>query len=354
MDVYRKFNESCDRRMVCRIGVDCGLFVEMNYMVDAMLYCLAHRIRFQMYSDDANFGTGVGWTEYFMPFCEERHEAFHRKYNFHRLPSWRRIMKLCRAQRSLGPVVWKIKKGMLTRIGRLVALVTYGERVLFAQDVRVDRLQRICVPELGIDDDYMGAFAKVARMVWRLNPYVLSQREACRKSMSLPSVYSGVQIRGGDKVTEACLVDGKTIVGRLGLQAGDCLFVLTDDYRQFLEVREDFPELRFLTLCREDERGYYHKKFCRVEASEKKDAIVRLIVSVDLLLSCYSFVGSMTTGPSVFVMKLRLGDPKVHAADCPKDELAAAMRLPIDVRSMISRRNIACGGSAANFATRRQ
>ena len=63
---YRKVNETF-RRMVYHVGVDCGFFVEMNYMVDAMLYCLAHCIRFQLYSDDANFGTGKGWTEYFLP-----------------------------------------------------------------------------------------------------------------------------------------------------------------------------------------------------------------------------------------------------------------------------------------------
>ena len=54
--------------MVYHVGVDCGLFVEINYMVNAMLYCLARRIRFQLYSDDANFGTGIGWREYFLPF----------------------------------------------------------------------------------------------------------------------------------------------------------------------------------------------------------------------------------------------------------------------------------------------
>ena len=65
---YRRVNESLCRRMVYHVGVDCGFFVEMNYMINAMLYCLAHNIRFQIYSDDANFGTGVGWTEYFLPF----------------------------------------------------------------------------------------------------------------------------------------------------------------------------------------------------------------------------------------------------------------------------------------------
>ena len=45
---YRRVNEAFRRRMVYYVGVDCGLFVEMNYMVNAMLYCLSHRIRFQL------------------------------------------------------------------------------------------------------------------------------------------------------------------------------------------------------------------------------------------------------------------------------------------------------------------
>ena len=137
MDIscYRKVNESFRRRLVCRIGIDSGFFVEMNYMVNAMLFCFAHRIQFQLYSDDANFGTGVGWREYFLPFCEEVHESFHQKYNFHRLPSWQHILKQCCCQKSVKPFVWKAKKTVMTIVGRLVALSVYKERVLFAQDV---------------------------------------------------------------------------------------------------------------------------------------------------------------------------------------------------------------------------
>jgi len=337
---YQKLNESFRRRMVCRIGIDCGFFIEMNYMVNAMLYCLAHRIKFQLYSDDANFGTGVGWTEYFLPFCDEVHEPFHQKYNFHRSSPWRHILRLCIVQKTLGPVAWKVKKNLKTFVGRLKAFGVYGEYVLFAQDVPAEVPQMYYVPELGIDDDYMGTYALLARMVWRLQPDMLKQGEAYRKKISLPSVFSGVQIRGGDKVSETRLIDGTTIIQKLNLRGGECLFVLTDDYRQFLKVRETFPQFRLLTLCQESEMGYYHKQFCQEDLQSKKKAISRLIISVDLLLSCKSFVGSITTGPSVFVMKMRHEDPKVQAVDCPREELPSALQKPIYVRSVISMRNV--------------
>lgn len=337
---YQKYNNSFRRRMVCRLGVDCGFFVEMNYMVNAMLYCLAHRIKFQIYSDDANFGTGVGWTEYFLPFCEEVHEPFHQKYNFHSLPSWQRIFRLCADKKSLGPFAWKLKKNIMTFIGRLKAFRVYGEYVLFAQDVPSKNAQWYCVPELGINDDYSGTYALIARMVWRLQPDMLQTEKTYKKKLSLPVVYAGVQIRGGDKESETCLIDGATIIRKLNLSDGDYLFVLTDDYRQFLKGKEGFPHLCLSTLCQENEMGYYHEQFCQEDFQSKKKAIVRLIISVDILLSCHSFVGSITTGPSIFIMKLRHKDPRVLAIDCPKEELSSALQQTINIRSAISMRNL--------------
>lgn len=337
---YQRVNESFSRRMVYRVGVDCGFFVEMNYMVNAMIYCLAHRIRFQLYSADANFGTGVGWTEYFQPFCEEVHETFHQKYNFHRLPSWLGIVRLCRSQKSLGPVAWKVKKTLKTLIGRVVSYRAYGEKVLFAQDVPIEPVHRCVVPELGIDGDYLSTFTMLARMVWRLHPEIQQQEDNYKVKLSLPDIYSGVQIRGGDKVTETKLIDRKTLIEKLNLHDGESLFILTDDYRQFLQAREDFPTLQLSTLCQENETGYHLKQFSQEDSQSKKKAITRLVISVDLLLYCRSFVGSITTGPSVFIMKLRHGDRQVQAIDCPWEELPAVLLLPLYVRAKISMRNL--------------
>ena len=64
---WKEFNTSFPRRLIYHVGIDCGFSVELNYMINAMLYCLAKGYRFQLYSEDANFGTGRGWTEYFAP-----------------------------------------------------------------------------------------------------------------------------------------------------------------------------------------------------------------------------------------------------------------------------------------------
>ena len=119
-----------------------------------------------------------------------------------------------------------------------------------------------------------------------------------------------------------------------------CVFILTDDYRQYQDLQANYPHVHFLTLCQPDERGYLHKAFSQKSSQSKHEAIVRLIISVDLLLHSRSFVGSITTGPSVFVMKLRADDPSVCAVDCPKEILASSLSLTIDARAAISKSNM--------------
>lgn len=337
---YRKVNETFRRRMVCRIGVDCGLFVEINYMVDAMIYCLAHHVRFQLYSDDANFGTGVGWTEYFLPFCEEVHEPFHRWCNFHRPPSWYRILKGCRRQKSIGPIVWKLKCMMKTMAGRLVGILVYKEYILFDQDVALKTNKLFLIPKLGMNCNYIEMYGLLTRMIWRLQPDILQRQSQIKENIALPLLYDSIQIRSGDKMMETTLISGKHIIQALNPKAGSCVFILTDDYRQYQELQANYPNVRFLTLCQPEERGYLHKAFSQKSLKSRQAAITRLIISVDLLLGSRSFVGSITTGPSVFVMKLRADDPHVQAVDCPKENMISSLSKTIDVRAAISKKNM--------------
>ena len=78
---YRKVNESYSRRLIYHAGIDCGFFVELNYMVNAMLHCLANGYRFELYTDDANFGTGIGLQsqDTFHPFrCSNCKTSYYR------------------------------------------------------------------------------------------------------------------------------------------------------------------------------------------------------------------------------------------------------------------------------------
>lgn len=337
---YRKVNESFRRRLVYHVGKDRGFFVELNYMLNAMIYCLVHRIQFQIYSADANFGTGTGWTEYFLPFCQEVHESYHAKYNFHRPPSWKCILKRVIRRRSLKPFAWKAKTILQTLAGRMIGLWVYHEKVLLGQDVQIRTDRRFSIPELGIEGDYYHFYGILARMVWRPQSALQQQMADARLRLSLTRMYSGVQIRRGDKVSESRLISGWQFIRALHPKDGECIFVLTDCYLEYEKVRNEFPQLCFVTLCQPEETGYYHQEFVRLPPQVKKEAIIRLLVSVDILLHSQAFVGTVTSGPSVFLMKVRLEDPNVGAVDCPRTMLLSCLSLNIDDRAVISQRVI--------------
>jgi hypothetical protein len=333
---WKELNNSFPRRLIYHAGIDCGFSVELNYMLDAMLYCLANGYRFQLYSDDANFGTGKGWTEYFAPFCEEVHESFHHKYNLHRPPSWRRVIRNVMKTRSLSFVFWKLKFLLKSLIGHWLAYRAYGEYVWLSQDVAHNPDRHYHIPALGINGSYYEAYAMLARMIWHPQPEVQQQIAVTKRYLSLPHVYSGIQIRGGDKAQEARLITGRQIIKALHPQDGECIFALADNYRQLEIVRNEFPHVRILSLCQPDETGYYHQVFTRLSPQEKKESVIRLLASLDILLHSRAFVGTVTSGPSVFLMKVRVDEPCITAIDCPHNMLTHSLVLNIDERAAIS------------------
>ena len=337
LSTYQKVNKSFHKRLIYHSGIDCGFFVELNYMLNAMLYCLEKGYQFQLYSDDANYGTGTGWTEYFAPFCEEVHEAFHHQFNLHRPPSWRRIIKNVMRTKSPSFIVWKLKLTVKSLIGHGLAYKAYGEHVRLSQDVASNSSKNYHIPALGLQCSYTEAYAMLARMIWQPQAELKEMITAAKIRLSIPQVYSGIQIRGGDKAQEARLITGRRLIEALHPKNGDYIFALADNYLQLEIVRSEFPQLHILSLCQPHESGYYHQEFNRQAPQEKKESIIRLLVSMDILLHSSSFIGTITSGPSVFVMKVRADESNVTAIDCLREMLPDCLSLTIDKRAAISR-----------------
>ena len=86
---YRMYNSSFRRKFVYRLGGSAGFFSEYNNMVLAILYCIVNRIQFVLESEEANFSSGKGWTEFFLPFCKEIKGKWLRLFNFRRKPTYK-------------------------------------------------------------------------------------------------------------------------------------------------------------------------------------------------------------------------------------------------------------------------
>lgn len=125
--------------------------------------------------------------------------------------------------------------------GHVIALLTYKEYVLLGQDVADNPDHHSYIPELGIDTDYTEVYGLLARMVFRFNPSIQRQATIIRARLPIPALYDGIHIRGGDKAMETCLISGQRIIQTLNPRDGSCVFVLTDDYRQYQELQSKYP-----------------------------------------------------------------------------------------------------------------
>lgn len=336
VSTYCKLNNSFNKLMVYHLGIDAGFFAEYTYMVNAMLYCLENRIRFTLYSEDANFGYHKGWNDFFQPFCEEKRESFHHRYNRHRTPSWKKILTTCWQEKNTSFLRWKFKSIILNLIGDILALKAYHQHTLMNHHIQFKSDRHFFIPELDIDGDYLQAFNQISLITWRLNEHISSQCNNLADALHLPSDYVGCQIRGGDKITEVSLISPSLFAQYIQRYCHiQTVFVLTDDYRIFKAVQSQYPHISWITLCSPDEHGYINKVFSQTTPEQKMNQMIRFLATIQILLNSSLFVGSITTGPSLFLLK-RLY-PNIHLIDCEIEQFTHAICLPIKERGMIAK-----------------
>ncbi|WP_294546385.1 hypothetical protein [uncultured Bacteroides sp.] len=331
---YRLLNSSFKKTMVYHIGIDAGFFTEYTYMIHAMLYCLQHKIQFKLYSDDANFGWEKGWEDCFIPFCEEVHEPFHHTYNTHRLPSWKTLMQ-DKKQPKTRLLKWKLKATYKNVTGKILAFLIYNKPVSLNFQIKFNPNQHFHIPELEIDGDYLHAFRKLTEITWKLNAATAQECRQLADNLQLPPQYVGCQIRGGDKITETNLLPPEHYIQLIKKKTAiRDIFVLTDDYRLFQQVQTLAPDMRWYTLCSPDEKGYVNSSFTRSDKELKQKQMARFLSSIQILMGASVFTGSITTGPSLFLLKKFY--PDISPADCSHEDFPHASTLPIPERGRVA------------------
>lgn len=303
---YTEINNSFKKTAICRLGIDAGFFSEYRSMVDVLLYCLEHQIRFKSYSKTANYGYKNGWTDYFEPFCEEVDDTFHTFCNYHTRLPWKQILhgddKL-----SFGLVKWKLKLDLLQLVG-LIYKWKKGDFDYYTQDIAkknhvYNRVYKI--PELQFEGNYAEAFQLVNSFLWRIRTDIRQEIDVLIKKLQLPDSYMACHIRGGDKIIEFPLYTVDAYVKRLKeLSPLKDVFVLTDDYRILLQLRKKAPDYRWYSLCQPEEQGYFNRDFVQTDPLQKKRRMVRFFSSIECLRQSSLFLGTVTSGPSLFIANL--------------------------------------------------
>lgn len=337
VSTYKQLNQSFNKTLIFHLGIDAGFFAEYTGMLNAMLYCLQNKIQFKLYSADANFGHQQGWDDYFVPFCEEVKENFNHTYNTYAITTWRKMIASSLKQKNINLLKWKLKVLYKTIIGTQIAAHTYGKGTLLSHNIKFNPHQHFYIPELGIDGEYLYAFNKMADITWHLNETTTTECSTLIDNLHLPEQYISCQIRGGDKITEVNLLSPDFFASIIRKEMTERnVFVLTDDYRIFEHLQASLTPtpINWYTLCSPEEKGYVNNAFTKIESGKKQKQMIRFLASIQILLRSACFIGSITTGPSLFVLK-RLY-PNIRLVDCTPEQFFNAITLPISERGKLA------------------
>ena len=282
---YTVLNNSFKKEYIFHIGAKAGFYSELCNMVFAMLYCLKYEYKFTLYSKDANFAYDKGWTDFFLPFCEEKSFFLHKYYNTRNYkPQIRKYALLWRAYRTLN------KKSFLT--------YELWEKY-FCKDFDNTFFD---IPELGILGNLREASTIIVKMIYQYNDKTLKEIESYISDFALPDKYDSMQIRRGDKITECSLCPIEHYFDAATQTSGNKnTFILTDDYNVIEEAQHKYPNWHIMTLTSPDEQGYDHEAFIKRSSLEKKQKLIKLFSSIEIIRKSNYFIGTYTTNLGLFL-----------------------------------------------------
>ena len=286
--IFTKVNESRRQKMIFRVGCNGGLFSEINCMIFAILYCLEHKLKFELTDVNANFAdwSEKPWEEFFIPFLKINRDKIHAKYN----------------QR------WKVAFDRKYDFLHLAFYKFMHNVKYFTQDI-IDEIviyyakEKIVIPELGGGmEGYM--HKSVAEMVWQFKPQVQQELNEVMAKIGLPSRYVSIQLRRGDKVTlesQICPPAEKFMEHLRKISPCKDVLLLCDDYKDVKYLRSNYPDYNFYTICQPDEQGYMNDQFYASKKEVKRRKIVDLLSTVDHIIRGELFIGTRVANPSIFI-----------------------------------------------------
>lgn len=288
IEQYQSLNNSFRKELVFHVGTDAGFYSEFNNMVLAMIFCLQNHIKFSLYSSDANFKFKDGWSDYFVPFCDEKIDSFHHKYNMR----YEEPFFSAHGVERFKILYWRMRNKH-----------TYLTSDLFYhfRNVEFER-KHFSIPELGLAGNLKEMGGYIVNMIYRFNDTTQHEVSSLIDGLNLPDKYVGFHIRGGDKFVEHKLEQCSTYISKAEMLTDvRSAFVLTDDYKIVEALRMDFPQWKFYTLTRPDENGYFHKEFLLKTVSEKKKDLIKLFSAMDILKRSELFIGTFSSNPGMFL-----------------------------------------------------
>lgn len=294
---YNKENTSYKHKYLYRVGADGGFYSEIDAMMEAMLYCHENQLRFVLCSDYANFsGGGNGWEEFFVPFTDMDHH---------------RLNKIVNRRYGRNHLCARILEGMLIGVLKLQSGAKYVTSELFFEYCMNPFYQKETKKWdlFGIDGQAYYEFSKIRKLAMRYNDKTLDEINSVISEVDLSGPFMSVQIRGGDKNTEAIrLFTCEDVAYSVRLYNTDNiekLFVFTDDYKNVEKIRQLLPEMKIFTTATLQDSGYDNTSFNSAPWEYRRNKLIRLFAAVEICIMSNFHVLDPTANPSTLIRSVK-------------------------------------------------
>jgi hypothetical protein len=284
---YNQLNNSFKKKYIFNFGSEGGFYSELNNMVFGIIYCLKYNYQFILYTGSSKFKIDKGWKDFFEPFCDELTSSwFHNKFN----------------RRLTAPKI-KAKYYPLWYAYRLLHKDTSLTYELFFSFYNKEfEKEQFDFPELGIKGNLKEVSHEIVKMIYRFNDDTKADIQNLVAGVNLPAEYISLHIRRGDKATEFNLAPASDYISRANkLSDLKKIFISSDDYTVVEDMQKEHPELHLHALVKEEERGYVQAAFAKESKDKRKQDLIALFASIEIMAASVFTIGTYTTNLGLFL-----------------------------------------------------
>lgn len=163
---------------------------------------------------------------------------------------------------------------------------------------------------------------QLTQQIFQFQPAIAERIEAIIAQLDLSPIYACFHIRRGDKVgesesgsrhREARRFETRQYLGKTSLK---CLYVCTDDYRSFRDLKAIVPPTyRFATLCPPHETGHSTCNRNLAKRYFSEEEVVRLLCEIVIASRSKVFVGTYSSNLSRFIALIHQNPCECYSLD---------------------------------------
>jgi len=310
-----------NKTLIYHIGYGAGFYAEYMGLVCEIALCSEKKINFKLFSKDANFRYKKGWSDYFLPFCEEVNDDFHITLNRrNRAPKLQAIIKGVFGKLIYGQNFpdWLFDRFRLYMIKQYIREPYYKykynfdyftfelwNKSLHFNPYYFPNKQNEIIKYDNCEYRIRDLIKVIIGLTYKFSSDVEREINVLTSKLLLESSYIGMHIRAGDKILENIVFEYNHYFELLkkidAKKKYSKIFILTDDYTVIESIRLSFPEYEFYTLCSEEERGYDNSSFSKKCNDYKRDKLINMFASVELLVKSSIFIGVYNSNLDMFI-----------------------------------------------------